>query len=431
MINPVPFTRLGYFAHTARHWRRALCLIGFAVALLITPGFADKETVQNQLSQYPLFHFSTAAIAAGNHKSRVEDPKTYPGGGDGEETAGDGNGIGGTGYKPGSGEGNGIGGTGIIGAITGFGSIFVNGYEVEIADDLAVAIKDGQTSASQLAIGQVVEIEANGDGTHVNASSVRVRHEVGGTIEKIDATRRTITLLGQNIQLPANSEGLNSSNGIAFENLRIGDRVDVSGFRRGDGTIEATRLDPLPSDEPDHLIGTLRKTRSATLTVAGLALSADHAINTNALNDGSEVRVVGQWRGHRFRARRIRARARLRFSNHVRHLAIEGYVRRTRGGLYALGHLPLTRPAAAHLRHRMIFSGRLDARRRFIQSDARAARLLKRRGRRIRALRRKLRQDAPPHWRRKWQNVPPKTRQRWLRKQQRKHRLRRRRNRNQ
>ena len=50
-----------------------------------------------------------------------------------------GTGIGGTGYQPG--EGNGIGGTGtpqtraeatgIIGTITGFGSIFVNNYEVD------------------------------------------------------------------------------------------------------------------------------------------------------------------------------------------------------------------------------------------------------------------------------------------------------------
>ena len=399
-----------------------------------------------------LFLALTSTAFATEQRFFNDTPGAYGGGSDEDEVASEGIGIGGTGFKPGerpgteTGDGNGIGGTGqqasgdgpsgiggtgIIGAITGYGSIFVNGYEVEIPDEMAVTIKDGQTTADQLAIGQIVEIEASGvggtDDTHVNAASVHIRHELGGTIERIDRVSRTITILGQKIQVNKTGntpDGAPGSNGLAFENLKIGDRLDVSGFRRDDGTIDATRLDALPKQEADHLIAPIKKSDASGTTVGGIAIDTDPSFNQAAIEEGSEVRIVGHWHGRRFRARRIRPRARWRFSNRVRRLAIEGYARRAKNGDYVLGRYRLNRIARSALRQRTIytgrFTGRFDARRRFILGNARAARLLTRRGRRIRALRRKIRRNATPEMRRKWKAMPPKAQRHRLRRQDRK-----------
>jgi hypothetical protein len=67
----------------------------------------------------------TATVA----QSRLNDPGI---GGTGDQP-GEGNGIGGTGQP--FNRNPGIGGTGIIGTITGFGSILVNGYEVDYAPE--------------------------------------------------------------------------------------------------------------------------------------------------------------------------------------------------------------------------------------------------------------------------------------------------------
>jgi hypothetical protein len=84
--------------------------------------------------------------------------------------AGDGNGIGGTGQRvtrtPG------IGGTGIIGTITGFASIFVNGFEIDFAPDLPISFQGKTVRGDALRVGDVVEVEAEGKGQHLTARSI-------------------------------------------------------------------------------------------------------------------------------------------------------------------------------------------------------------------------------------------------------------------
>src|SRR6185369_3233583 len=66
-------------------------------------------------------------------------------------------GIGGTGISNG-----GIGGTGIVGVITGFASICVNGVEVHYGADTPVLADGRQAQAGDLAVGQVVAVSASG-----------------------------------------------------------------------------------------------------------------------------------------------------------------------------------------------------------------------------------------------------------------------------
>ncbi len=84
-------------------------------------------------------------------------------------------GIGGTGSPPsaiterGIGSTGGPSGTGIIGVITGFGSVFVDGFEVRYTPATPVTIDGSPASPAELRTGQVVAIDAAGPAMGLHA----------------------------------------------------------------------------------------------------------------------------------------------------------------------------------------------------------------------------------------------------------------------
>ena len=385
------------------HWLIWICAFLWA---LITPGLSYRYIEASDASRPHAEHILISSISAHANEKLAASPEppgtvpaTGPSGGNGiggtgnkpktGDGEGEGNGIGGTGQRTVAQDpnGNGIGGTGIIGAITGFGSIFVNGYEIDIPKDLPIHVKDGQTTADQLKIGQVVVVEARGKDKkskkdkHVSAVNIRIRHEVGGKIEKINRRQRTIRVLGQTVKISRKRKGKTATHGLSFKKLRVGRRVEVSGFRRTDGTIEATRIDRLAKGEPDYLIGRIDKRSDHRLTVSGVTVTTGKSINTSDLAPGAQVRIVGTSRKGRFRARAVHRRDVSPFSSSVRHLAIEGFASLASDGEYLLGGFyPLSNLSRSKLGRRMIFNGRLENGHRFVPLGIIAPRLLKRRG---------------------------------------------------
>lgn len=133
--------------------------------------------------------------------------------------------------------GTGIGGTGIVGVITGFASICVNGLKVEYDPSMPVEADGTAIPADRLRAGQLVIIEAVGRGDRLEARSLAVRHEVIGPVERVDPDG-ALQVAGQSV-VPAHPlQGETAP--------RRGQWVAVSGLRRPDGSILATRLDPAP-----------------------------------------------------------------------------------------------------------------------------------------------------------------------------------------
>ena len=142
-------------------------------------------------------------------------------------------GLGGTGMLANTG-GGGLGGTGIIGEITGFGSIFVNGIEVEYDNDTAFTI-DGKTAASQqLEIGDVVEILTVDAKQHTQAQVINLRHEIIGAVESVEPHTYSFTINGQSIVQSIDKSTL----------PEVGATVAVAGFRIDEKTILSTRVTP-------------------------------------------------------------------------------------------------------------------------------------------------------------------------------------------
>lgn len=152
-------------------------------------------------------------------------------------------GIGGTGapvsLAPAITADRGIGGTGIVGVVTGFGSVFVDGIEVAYDNSATVDIDGGVSSVSALRAGQLVVVQADGSVASPYAKTISVRTAVAGRIDALERGSGTLTVAGQTVAVPEGTWGANQ--------FGMGDWVRVSGLRRDDGTIVASRLDTAPA----------------------------------------------------------------------------------------------------------------------------------------------------------------------------------------
>jgi hypothetical protein len=146
-------------------------------------------------------------------------------------------GLGGTGLLATAGDEDsdgGLGGTGILGEITGYGSIFVNGIEIEYDDDTPFTINGRASAPQQLEIGDVVEVLTLDSSNHTQARVINLRHEVVGQVDSVGPDTFSFTINGQSIV-----------QAIDASIPKLGDTVAVSGFRIDEQTIIATRIAPV------------------------------------------------------------------------------------------------------------------------------------------------------------------------------------------
>ncbi len=222
---------------------------------------------------------------------------------------------------------SGVGGTGIIGAITGFGSIFVNGVEVEIDRHTQLSVDGRPVDDYTFTRGDVVEILATGSGL-MHARRLAVRHEVIGAVEQVDVSTGQFGVLGQTILRPESSGRL----------PRIGERVKVSGFRDSAGRIYATRV--APAGKASALItGELRRTDSGELRIGDqrIALRGDGTIRA-----GTFVRVTGRIRNGVLETMHATSLDTAPFGAAVRRLLVQGFVHKVPGQHYRIDRIPFT-----------------------------------------------------------------------------------------
>ena len=92
---------------------------------------------------------------------------------------------------------------------------------------------------SSLRAGQVVVINAEGTPGEPITHTIAVRRAVIGQIQSIEVSSATMTIAGQSVLMPPRTWGADVAH--------LGDWVAVSGLRRTDGVIVASRFDRAPS----------------------------------------------------------------------------------------------------------------------------------------------------------------------------------------
>jgi hypothetical protein len=235
-------------------------------------------------------------------------------------------GIGGTG-APGSGIGgtgreSGIGGTGIIGVVTGFGSICVNGIEVHYSAATPVSNNGQAASAGDLRVGHVVEVTATGRGDEVQARDVNIRQAARGPVTWAGASGKQFDLMGQPVSITRHTVVDLPPQASNIARLATGAALSVSGFYRGDGTLVATRVEPAASSRGASAAG-----RVTEVNRGGFTLSSGLRVEGSAagVQRGREVRVSGEWSGGRLRASRVEPQPATPFRGQTERVVVQGF----------------------------------------------------------------------------------------------------------
>lgn len=266
--------------------------------------------------------------ADGCKEVAVNDPDSGIGGtGFGEDDSG----VGGTGFgDPDSGIGgtgfgapdSGIGGTGVFGTITGFASICVNGLEVHYAPDVSVTWNGAAATAQDLAIGHVVWIVAEEEDDELVARSIEVSSALIGSVDRFDVERGALHISGESVAVTSATRVFGNVGGEV--DVDAGTRVEISGLRRADGRIVASRIDRTTreltapgADRSQELVrnatglrrlsleGFVEAGAAARMRVAGVEVDTRGIARPEMPSAGSRVRVSGTLRDGVLRADRI------------------------------------------------------------------------------------------------------------------------------
>ncbi|MEM8580545.1 MAG: DUF5666 domain-containing protein [Pseudomonadota bacterium] len=200
----------------------------------------------------------------------------------------------------------GIGGTGIIGPLTDFGSLIVNGLRVEVTSRTRVFTAFGPVDETALAPGQSLTVYATRSRDALVARRVQIDHALIGTLTRT-------------------AEGL-SVNGVPIVIDRDapakavpGQRVAVSGTWAPDRLV-VDRIDPGP-DGPDVIAGTLIRSRQSGLLVAGATLSG----NLSGNRPGQYTTVFGTGTASGLDVTKLET-GRFKGVSDLRQLSVEGYL---------------------------------------------------------------------------------------------------------
>lgn len=175
--------------------------------------------------------------------------------------------------------GGGLSGTGISsGAITNFGSIFVNGVEFETSG-ASISLDDTAVSENDLKIGMVVKVQGTFNTTSGSALTVAAEDVVKGPVQSVAGDGLSLVVLGQTVLVNNTTAIDNSIPGQLITNLKPNDLVEVHGFVKDKGIISATFIELKTAFAQFHVKGFAENvnTGARTFTIGALAIDYNAA----------------------------------------------------------------------------------------------------------------------------------------------------------
>lgn len=230
-------------------------------------------------------------------------------------------GIGGTGQQA---EG-GLGGTGIVGTVTGFGSVCVNGLEVQYDGTTPVDRNGEAVPPERLALGQVVAIEADERNGTLQARRIAILEALVGPADRVDVDSGLLLVMGRTVKITGETRLVGAGR---LDELAVGMPLHVSGYRDATDRVIASRVEVGHGMEGNSAIGFITGNGDGLDTVGGVAVSFPSA----SPPAGTEVLVRGTWDGRRLHAASVLADPTLPFVGRVAKVVLEGLVVAHPGG---------------------------------------------------------------------------------------------------
>lgn len=139
----------------------------------------------------------------------------------------------------------------VSGAITGFGSVIVNGVRYD-TDTAEVRIEDRAGTISELKVGQVVRLEAQVDDRGGGrATRIERHHLLQGVVQSVDVAGGTLTVSGQVVIVDGDTSFDDSIVPATLAGVAVGDRIEVHGFVASNGQARATRIEKSDAGETE------------------------------------------------------------------------------------------------------------------------------------------------------------------------------------
>lgn len=186
-----------------------------------------------------------------------------------------------------------------VGAVTGLGSIFVNGVRYT-TDSAAVVIDGNPAPADSLTVGQIVFVQADLSAATPAAISVSTDSNVAGPVDSIDAATGEMVVLGQSVRVTAETWVGAELTVTGLAGLAAGDRVRISGMVDAGDRILATRLERISDTSPYEIQAIARsvdaarqRLRLGQLVVDYSTASVLEGFPDGRPRDGDLVRVSG------------------------------------------------------------------------------------------------------------------------------------------
>jgi hypothetical protein len=227
-----------------------------------------------------------------------------------------------------------------FGTISGFGSVIVNGVHYDTSTSSFTI--DGQPgSQDDLRVGDVVLVQGTlpANSTNGTATSVIYDDSVEGPISFIDGDTSTLIVLGQTVQISADTSFDDRISPASIDGLSVNDVIEVSGFVSATGSIAATRIEPKAASTGFEVTGLVSAHNAGAMTFMINGLTIDYGSQTvlldnfpgGVITDGDLVEVKGSTSlgaGGELIATRVEFKAN-RFGGGANyHLEVEGLITR-------------------------------------------------------------------------------------------------------
>lgn len=131
----------------------------------------------------------------------------------------------------------------VSGAITGFGSVIVDGVHYQ-TDNAEVYINGELGSEDALRVGDFITLLAteNDDSNEFNASVIYVESAVQGKVTSVDYDEGVIDVLNQRVRISGDTVFDTDFMATNISGIAVGDTLEVRGANAGSGDIYATRI---------------------------------------------------------------------------------------------------------------------------------------------------------------------------------------------
>jgi Domain of unknown function (DUF5666) len=153
----------------------------------------------------------------------------------------------------------------VVGPITGFGSVIINGVKFDDSSSSLVDDRNNSISKDSLRLGMLLEVSGrvSSDNVTAVATQMRLLSELQGAISQIDLASGRIIVLGVPVIVTPTTS---YSNVAGIASLILNDLIEVHGLRDpATQAIIATRIERKPSAGIDsYLVGTVRNQNAST-----------------------------------------------------------------------------------------------------------------------------------------------------------------------